>query len=185
MNIYDFALSTTWFTQTLIWIAIPATFIFLISTVLIFFGGDADIEADTGLDLDEGPSFSFFTFNNMIAFLMTFAWVTLASIQSGTSEIISIFWGIVSGLLIMVIAILMHILMMKLETKNTPTMITTIGKKGNLINKIAFGGELGKVQIIHNGGLRTYECSAKTPLATHSHVIVTDVINNLLIVELV
>ena len=187
MNIYEFAMGTSMFTQTLWWIAIPATIVFLISTAIMFFGGDTDVDTDVDIDIDtdmdDGPSFTVFSFSNMVTFLMMFSWVTLLLIKNGGNEIISIIWGFVAGVIMMILSILLHVAMKSLETNNTPTINTVIGKTGTIINRISSKGKFGKIQVIHNGGLKTYDCTADTKINMRSKVKVIDVVNNILFVE--
>lgn len=186
MNFYEFAMNTSMFTSVLWWMAIPTTFIFIVSMIILFFfGGDTDVDA--GVDDfeagDDSPSFRVFSFSNMVAFLMMFSWVTLLLIKMGYIEITSILWGVVSGGGMVLFSIALHFAMKQLETRNTPKINSVVGKKGTIINRIQGPGKQGKIQIIHNGGLKTYDCSADEKINARSHVKVLEVINNTLIVK--
>jgi hypothetical protein len=68
--------------QRIFWyIALPATLIFLIQSIMTFMGTDAldGTSADFNADLEDGPEpFQLFSFRNLIHFLLGFGWSGIA-----------------------------------------------------------------------------------------------------------
>ena len=60
------------FEKTLWMIAIPTTIIFAFQMIIVFFGLDIDGADDIDTDVDDDHSFGWFSFKNLINFLVIF-----------------------------------------------------------------------------------------------------------------
>lgn len=188
IELYKFAMDFSMFSTILWWIAIPATIFLLIFSVIGLFGGDAD-QAGADVDdfdadgADDGPGFSMISFKSLLAFLTMFGWVPLLMLKMGYSEWISALWGVISGFGMMVFVSFIFWGVSKLETKNSPKSITAIGHIGTVLLRIPAGENMGKIQVEHNGALRTYDAVASEELKQGVSVKIVDVVNNVFTVE--
>ena len=155
----DPLLRTFWF------VAIPATVIFAIQTIMTFIGVDSSegLEADFDSNLDGGDApFQLFSFRNLINFLLGFGWTGVSFYNLIPSKIILIVTAVLVGALFVYVFFLVITQLMKLsenasykieETKNkTAEVYLTI--PGNMEGK-------GKVLISVRGSVRELEAMTK------------------------
>jgi membrane protein implicated in regulation of membrane protease activity len=174
--------------EKVLWsIAIPASIIFVIQTVLTFTGMDAHDGVGAEFDGSEGdPSpFQLFSFRNMINFLLGFSWAGISLSGNIESDALLVFLSTLGGLALVTVVMLIFYYMSRL------------GESGNIYSKDAVGrtavvyvpisenmSRAGKVQLTINGA--TCEFDALTDgdaLKTGEPVVVKSVINgNLLLV---
>ncbi len=145
------------------YIAIPFSVILLIQIVLTFIGiggassdvggdvpddiGDADFDLNDFADAAQ-PSFSFFTFRNFVAFFAVFGWAGIVGIKNGFSDLMVVIFGIVCGLLIMLIISTLFYFISKLADSGNLDIRNTINQVGNVYLPIkANSGNIGKVQV--------------------------------------
>jgi len=146
------------------YIAIGASVIFIIQTIMTFIGADADtgVDADFEGDLDGGDSpFQLFSLRNLINFLLGFGW-TGASLYGviENNTILGIVAGLIGVLFIAIFFFLMKLLM-RLAEDNSFKIEDTIGKTGDVYMNIpAAKSGKGKVFISIKGS--THELSAIT-----------------------
>lgn len=146
------------------YIAIGASVIFIIQTIMTFIGADSDtgVDADFEGDLDGGDSpFQLFSLRNLINFLLGFGW-TGASLYGiiENNTILGIVAGLIGILFIAIFFFLMKLLM-KLAEDNSFNIEDTIGKTGDVYMNIpAAKSGKGKVFISIKGS--THELSAIT-----------------------
>ena len=77
-----------------LYLALGSTFFFIIKIIMLFFIGDSGEDFDSALsDADSQQSFSVFSLQSMLAFLMGSSWVYLAARYE---------WGYTSGLSLVV-----------------------------------------------------------------------------------
>lgn len=195
-------------------IAIPATLILVIQTILSLHGGfegggGVDVSDTSGLDFHDGShignsdtdwdhSFgdggnpadfsimSMLTLQGIATFLTVMGWSTIAAVSTGTSPTVSIIVGLVLGFLAMYAAARLIHASRKLVENGTLDLRHAIGESGRVYIPIPSDGKgEGKITMQLQG--RYVECSAMTlenrMLATGEMVRVTDVRNELLIVE--
>lgn len=175
--------------QKIYWmIAIPFSVFFLIQTIFSLFAGDIDNDVSDHSDAsgtDEGMPFHFFTIKNMVAFFTIFGWSGLACINAGLGHGLIIFISIVCGLLMMVIMAGIFYFMSRLVESGNLNIKNSVNKTGTVYIPIPAGRSgAGKVQINVQSSLR--ELNAVTDeteeLSTGTLIIVTDVLNNNLLV---
>lgn len=195
-------------------IAIPATLILVIQTILSLHGGfeggsGIDVSDTSGLDFHDGSQMSsnntdwdhnfsdggnpvdfsimsMLTLQGIATFLTVMGWSSIAAIATGSSPTISILIGLVLGFLAMYAAARLIHASRKLVEDGTLDLRNAIGESGRVYIPIpAEGKGEGKITMQLQG--RYTECSAMTLenriLATGELVRVTDVRNELLIVE--
>ena len=91
----------TTFETILLYTGVASTLFFLIlaaGSVMGLDGAETDVEIDD-LDTDTSTGFQPFTFRNLLAMLVGISWGGLALLDSGYSEINSILYGFLIGML--------------------------------------------------------------------------------------
>ena len=160
--------------QVLACMAIPATLILLIQTILTLIGigdngvdsdiGDADIDADAadgvfGAELTDGDSdpsgldgLRIFSVRGIIAFFVVFGWTGILLDSLSLSPVISVGVGAVAGFLIMLLIALLFRAVMKLESDGNVDNRNALGVSGTVYLKIPPNREgTGKVNIMIQG----------------------------------
>ena len=166
--------SLSTFSQVLACMAIPATLILLIQTILTLIGigdngvdsdiGDADIDADAadgvfGAELTDGDSapsgldgLRIFSVRGIIAFFVVFGWTGILLDSLSLSPVISVGVGAVAGFLIMLLIALLFRAVMKLESDGNVDNRNALGVSGTVYLKIPPNREgTGKVNIMIQG----------------------------------
>ena len=166
--------SLSTFSQVLACMAIPATLILLIQTILTLIGigdngvdsdiGDADIDADAadgvfGAELTDGDSdpsgldgLRIFSVRGIIAFFVVFGWTGILLDALSLSPVISVGVGAVAGFLIMLLIALLFRAVMKLESDGNVDNRNALGVSGTVYLKIPPNREgTGKVNIMIQG----------------------------------
>jgi len=194
-------------------VAIPATLIMIIQTILSLFGGfeagagvdfsdtsgfdggahvgELSDAADGGIMSDGGnPAdfsvFSMFTLQGIVTFLTVFGWTAIVSISSGTPPLLSMIIGIAFGVLAMfLVGKLIHA-SRRLTENGTIDLKNAVGENGRVYIPIpANGTQEGKITLYLQG--RYFDTAAiqfgDELLATGTAVVVTDVRNDVLVVE--
>lgn len=154
------------FSQVLACMAIPATLILLIQTVLMLIGlgsdGGADVDTDTDVDIDTDidvdtdvsdgvfgheltdgdvdPSgldgLRIFSIRGLIAFFVVFGWTGIALDSAGVSPVISSFAAVAAGFLMMVVIALVFRAISKLENNGNIDNRNALGVAGTVYLKI-------------------------------------------------
>ena len=166
--------SLSTFSQVLACMAIPATLILLIQTILTLIGigdngvdsdiGDADIDAEAadgvfGAELTDGDSdpsgldgLRIFSVRGIIAFFVVFGWTGILLDSLSLSPVISVGVGAVAGFLIMLLIALLFRAVMKLESDGNVDNRNALGVSGTVYLKIPPNREgTGKVNIMIQG----------------------------------
>ena len=167
-------------------LAIVTTLIFLIQTILSFsgidFDGDTDIDVDT--DVEELDSFSWFTFKNLMTFLMFSGWGTMSALLNENSSGMSIFYGGLAGIIATIIMGSIFYGLKKLGQENLPTKTSLVGKEGTCSLRIPENGS-GKITIVLNGALQEIKAKTKKEECPRgSTILVESVVNDQVIVSL-
>ena len=175
MNTFDVISNSEMFIQIMWYISLSTTLIFLIQTLIVFFGGDhdsypnidnTDMNWDHNFDYnydraqnDTGASFQWFTFRNLIAFLMFFSWGTIGAYQYGYT--IAIVIGLILGIGMTVIITFLYYLIGKLQTNNIPKIESIVGKSATVYLRIPKKGSgAGKINVTLNGSLQTIDAES-------------------------
>lgn len=147
--------SLTLLGQVFACIAIPATLILVIQTVLsiigISGGADGDIDADTDVpddisvdcdgvfgpdvpDFEDSldPGFRLLSLRSIIAFLTIFGWVGLIGVRNDLSNTLTLVIAFACGLVAMLIVVLAMRAMLGLQADGTRNIKNALGKSGTV-----------------------------------------------------
>lgn len=179
----DFSLSEWWDSLSLIqqiyWgFAIPSTLLFIIQTLLTFFGADFDTEGDADIDVesDHGVGFQFFTLKNFVAFFTIFSWTGIACLDSNFSYGLTLVISIVAGIIMMTLMAAIFYYFSRLTDSGTMSIRNAVGKIGEVYLPVqAKRANIGRVSIKVQGSLRELEAitddSKDLPMGTVIEVI--------------
>jgi membrane protein implicated in regulation of membrane protease activity len=148
----DFLLKIFWY------LAIPSSLIFLVQSIMTFIGTDATdgLEADFDSNLDgiEGP-FQFFSFRNLIHFMLGFAWTGISFYSIIDNKTLLIGISLLVGIAFVAIFFLIISQIKKLAEDNTFKIHETLGKTGEVYLTIPENKSgIGKVQISIRGSFK-------------------------------
>ena len=152
------------FMQTLWGIAIVASAVFIIQSIMTFVGMDSETNFDGDFDGDmsadgagESTPFQLFTFRNLINFMLGFSWTAIALRSSTKSTSLILVGGVVVGVLLVCAVMYLFKWMSGMQQSGTIEPEALVGCKGSVYLTIPAGrtGE-GKVQITVRGAIREY-----------------------------
>ena len=153
------------FMQTLWGIAIVASAVFIIQSIMTFVGMDSETNFDGDFDGDmsadgagESTPFQLFTFRNLINFMLGFSWTAIALRASTESTSLMLVGGVVVGVLLVCAVMYLFKWMSGMQQSGTIEPEALVGCKGSVYLTIPAGrtGE-GKVQVSVRGALREYD----------------------------
>ena len=178
-----------WFPKVFWMIAIIASFIFIITIVMSFAGGDTDDfgDVDADIDGDTGIGFQFITFKNLVGFFTIFGWSGIACIDAGLSQTLTIIIAIGCGMVMMAIMAAMFYSMRKLSDSGTLDYHNALNQIGEVYLTVgANRSKIGKAHVRIQGALRELEALTDNPtdLKTGTVIKVKEVTSNgILIIE--
>ena len=152
------------FMQTLWGIAIVASAVFIIQSIMTFVGMDSETNFDGDFDGDmsadgvgESTPFQLFTFRNLINFMLGFSWTAIALRSSTKSTSLMLVGGVVVGVLLVCAVMYLFKWMSGMQQSGTIEPEALVGCKGSVYLTIPAGrtGE-GKVQITVRSAIREY-----------------------------
>lgn len=185
----DWFSSLEWFPKIYWAIAIIASFLFIITIIMSFVGGDADEigDVDAEIDGDTGIGFQFITFKNLVGFFTIFGWSGIACIDEGFSKPTTIIISLICGLIMMAIMAAMFYYMRKLSDSGTLDYKNALDQIGEVYLTVgANRSKIGKAHVRIQGALRELEAltDSETDLKTGTVIKVTSVTpNGILIIE--
>jgi hypothetical protein len=149
----DTLLKTYWY------IALPASLVFIVQTIMTFIGADASdgLEADFDSDLDgaDGP-LQIFSLRNLINFLLGFSWSGISLWDSFENKNILILVSTLIGFAFLMMFFLIIKQVMKLAEDNSFKIASTINKTGEVYLRIpSEKSGMGKVSISVKGTYKT------------------------------
>mgnify|MGYP000244044283 FL=1 len=120
-------------TNLYLYVGAFATVLYILKLIIyLFTGGDAEVHADFDSLTDVDTSFNFLSVQSILAFLMGFGWVGLASIvQFKTSVILSVVLAVIIGLIFMFLSAYLMFLIKKLDKRvqiNLDDFVGTVGR---------------------------------------------------------
>ncbi len=163
----EFFKNLTGFEAVLWFIAVPTSIIFLLQTLMIFFGldhHDGDMSHDFDHDnaqQDTGKSFGWFSFKNLINFFVVFAWAGISCIHAEMSHGLSLLIATLSGISMMVIMTLLMRGMKKLSYDGSTKLSNAIGKEAVVYLAVPDHGK-GKISMILGGSLQYLDATSET-----------------------
>lgn len=193
-------------------IAVPATLVLVLQTVLIIMGfGDGGSGADfnpsdtSGLDLDTAGdatpvdlsdmdelspvdvgSLKLFTIQGVVAFLTTFSWVALVCVRAELPDAAALLIGFVCGVAMMYVIAKLLQLLSRLAENGTFRLKSVIGETAQVYVTILPSGENGG-KVTLSSASRFAEVDAITegsqPIPSGSRVRIVDVRGDVVVVE--
>lgn len=158
-------------------IALFFSLLFVLRTVIKFFGGDNDIHDG---DVDGYNSYRFFTIKNVVAFFTLFGWTGLAAVQVGWGTAGSLIAAVIAGSAM--VALMMFLMRKAAGRKHSGTLDlrNAIGLTGQAYLPIpAVRTGTGKVHVKVQGGVKELDAMTddSATIPTGALVQVTKVIN--------
>ena len=173
--------------QSFWYLAFFASLIFIFQTIMTFLGTDASADLDADFDGDfhhvDAP-FEWFTFRNLINFLLGFGWTGVAFFGE-MNDYLLVALATLVGLIFVAIFFIIIKQFLKLQEDNTFQMEKTIGKTAEVYLKIpAHKSGTGKIQVSINGSF--HELNAVTEgeeILSGESVKIINTENKILVVE--
>lgn len=152
-------------TQQFYWyIAIGASVIFIIQTIMTFVGADADtgVDADFDGNLDGGDSpFQLFSLRNLINFLLGFGWAGVSLYNVIENNVLLAIVAFLVGALFIAFFFFIMRALLKLSEDNSFKIEDTIGKTADVYLSIP-AAKTGKGKVFISVRGSTHELSAIT-----------------------
>lgn len=174
------------FMQTLWVLAISATLIFVIQSIMTFVGMDSNTDFDADFDGDmstdgsgEATPFQLFTFRNLINFMLGFSWTAIALRTYTENTTVILIVAVMVGVLLVTAVMYLFKWMSGMQQSGTIKPNEAIGCKGSVYLTVPANrsGE-GKVQISIRGAIREYDALTEGDTLTNETPIqVTKVLN--------
>lgn len=140
-----------------LYLALGSTFFFIIKIIMLFFIGDSGEDFDSALsDADSQQSFSVFSLQSMLAFLMGSSWVYLAArYEWGYTSGLSLVVGSLFGTLMMLFSSWLMSLTRRLNAVPSTDLKQLVGQSARSYVVIPSKGQgFGQVEIVVAGRLR-------------------------------
>lgn len=161
-------------------IALPISLLFIIQTVLTFFGADAtdgtDADFDGNLVDGEGP-LQLFSLRNLIHFLLGFSWGGLSLFSSISSPFLLIFVSIAIGILFVLVFFIVARKVAQLAQDNTFKIQSCIGMTASVY--LTIPGQMsgtGKVNLSVKGSYKELDAmTSQDSIPTGNVVVITQV----------
>lgn len=171
------------------YIAIGASIVFIIQTIMTFVGADADtgVDADFDGNMDGGDApFQLFSLRNLINFLLGFGWAGVSLYNMFSSKVLLGFVAFLVGVVFIAIFFIVMRALIKLSEDNSFKIEDTVGKTADVYLTIP-GSKAGKGKVFISVKGSTHELSALTSspddIKNGSLVKVSAVEGNVLVVE--
>jgi hypothetical protein len=167
-------------------IALPASLIFIIQTIMTFIGVDASdgttADFDGDLDIADAP-FQLFSLRNLINFLLGFSWAGISFYYIIKNELLLILVAFLVGAIFVYLFFMIMRQLQKLAEDNSFTVQMTLGKTASVYLKIpAEKSGQGKIQVSVKGSFHEiYAISAGPEISTGGMVKVLEVIDDNLV----
>ncbi len=171
------------------YVAIPASIIFIIQTIMTFLGSDASdgLEADFDGDLvgAEAP-FQLFSLRNLINFLLGFSWTGISFYATISNKSVLIILSLVVGVLFVLLFFIIIRQVQKLAEDNSFKITNTLNKSAEVYLTIPENKKgKGKILVSVKGAFHELEAMTENDRIPSGSVvkIVRIENNNILIVE--
>ncbi|MBL7933714.1 MAG: NfeD family protein [Bacteroidia bacterium] len=144
--------------RTFWWIALPASIIFIIQTIMTFVGGDTfdGVDADFDGDLNDGHApFQLFSFRNLINFLLGFSWTGISFYGLIANPVVLAVVSLLVGCLFVFLFFIIIRQVQKLAEDNSFRIQATLNKTAETYLPIPANRQgKGKVLVSVNGSMR-------------------------------
>jgi len=175
--------------RTLWLIAIPASLIFVIQSIMTFAGADTHdgLSADFDSDLQGGDTpFQLFTFRNMINFLLGFSWTGISFYNTVDNRIVLITLSFLVGAAFVVLFFMIIRQIERLAEDNSFKITNTLHKTASVYLPIpARKKGAGKIQVSMKGSFHELDAVTESEkIETSATVRIVKIeSNNLVVVE--
>ena len=167
-------------------IAIIASVIFIIQTVISLIGGDVFDDVDFDTDSSSGGVSHYFSARNLINFLLGVGWGGVCFYNTISSKTLLMFIAVVCGIIFVLIFFFLIKILLKLSKDNTFRLVETLDKTADVYLTIPEkkSGK-GKIQISVRGSFHELNAiTAGEKISTGCKVRVVEIIdNNVVVVE--
>lgn len=174
------------FMQIYYYIAVFATILFVIKlAIFTIVGGGTEVSGDFNTEFDSDSSFSFLSFQSVLAFLMGFGWMGYAGLkQLGLSQMNTLLSAIGVGILFMAVSAALMFGVRKLEKNVKKDKNTAVNKIGKAYTNFQPKGN-GQVEININEQIMVVDATNATneEINAFDNVKVVKVENDLLYIE--
>lgn len=165
-----------------LYVAIPASLILIVQTLMTILGAsgeiDADFDGDGDVDMTGETGITLFSVRNLIAFFTFFGWSGLWMLSVGMHPILTAFLSVLVGLLFAALSMSLFFLISKMQRNGSMKLTHAIGSIGDVYIPIPPRRQsYGKIMIVIQGALREVEAltDEQTELVTGSQVRVISV----------
>ena len=165
-----------------LYVAIPASLILVIQTIMTFLGLtgeiDVDFDGDGDVDVEGETGLTIFSVRNMVAFFTFFGWSGLWMLSSDLNPVLTAFLSILVGILFMFISMSLFILVSKMQRSGNINLSNAVGIVGEVYIPIpANRRNYGKIMVVIQGALCEIEAITDEPddIKTGSQVVVVAV----------
>ncbi len=178
-------------------VAIPASLVLVVQTVLMFFGfgedADADVDVSNGAPEDgifgedsvsetessfDVEGLRIFTLRGIVAFFVVFGWIGVVMLSADVPLAITVAVAALGGFAMMLLLAFLTKMMMKLRASGNIDVRNAVGTSGRVYLTIppARSGE-GKVQLMLQGSLveRSAVTDEDTEIPTGSEIVVVSI----------
>lgn len=195
MTIMDWWNGLSVIAQVFYCIAIPATVVLIVQTVLMFIGFgnedgeldggfDDDLDGDIPADADSSSAFEgldglrIFTIRGLVAFFVVFGWLGVSLERAGVEIWLNVLISVIAGFMMMLCLAWLMRLTMKLRSNGNTDNRNTVGTAGKVQLTIPAerSGE-GKVHVMLQGAYveRSAVTDESEPIPTGAEIIVVGV----------
>lgn len=168
-----------------LYVAVPASLILIIQTLMTFMGLsgeiDVDFDGDGDVDVTGETGLTIFSVRNLIAFFTFFGWSGVWLLSAGVSKPIVIIVSILIGLIFVGISMSLFFLISKMQRSGNVNLDNAIGLIGEVYIRIPESRkQYGKVMLTVQGALGEYEAvtDEDCPISTGTQVQVVEVVSN-------
>jgi membrane protein implicated in regulation of membrane protease activity len=151
-----------------LYVAVPASLILVIQTIMTFLGMsgeiDVDFDGDGDVDVEGGNSVTLFSVRNLVAFFTFFGWSGLWMLDNGFSPVVVVILSILIGLLFVGISMGMFYTISRLQRSGNLRIQNAIGLVGEVYIPIPPNREKsGKIMVSVQGALMELEAFTDDP----------------------
>lgn len=168
-----------------LYVAVPASLILIIQTLMTFMGLsgeiDVDYDGDGDVDVTGETGLTIFSVRNLIAFFTFFGWSGVWLLSVDVAKPLVVLISILIGLIFVGISMSLFFLISKMQRSGNVDLNNAIGLTGEVYIRIPESRkQYGKVMLSIQGALGEYEAVTDDdlPIPTGTQVQVVEVVSN-------
>lgn len=168
-----------------LYVAVPASLILIIQTVMTFMGLsgeiDVDFDGDGDVDVTGETGLTIFSVRNLIAFFTFFGWSGVWLLGANVAKPLVIIISVIVGLIFVGISMSLFFLISKMQRSGNINLNNAVGLVGEVYIRIPESRkQYGKVMLTVQGALGEYEAVTDEvlPISTGTQVQVVEVVSN-------